>query len=367
MDQRFKKFGFIIVVVLVLITASFLVYNNAEISSNNENNDTINRTYDVSIEPNTTSIDKGKTVEFEVNINNYSESNIDSIILKYGDGNSQDLNYTGGFEYAFTKTYDTTGEFNVVSEVTSEDSNYSSSDSVNITVKEVLNRPNCIEYSFDGNGTEGDPYEVTNISDFQCIGENGYYMLESDIDATPANEWQYTLFKPKGFHSVGESTRVRINGETKYIMNDFHFNGTIDGNGYTISNLTINYAGGNMEAPIDGITKNGTLKDITFRNVNINGHAGAVYLNRGTISNVDVIGGVIDGTEFTFDERIGGLVAVNTNGIIENSYTNVTVKGNGRVGGVVGWLQIGELENTESDSTVIGPSVYDDERIGKKG
>lgn len=163
----------------------------------------------------------------------------------------------------------------------------------------------------------------------------GKYILMNDIDLS----------------SLGVVNRAIITGI---------FAGTFNGNGYSIKNLTINsnanYSG------LFGQTNGATLKNIFLENENINstasyvgsliGFAQATTIDNSASSNISVkgIGGVgglvgylagtitssyttgnVAGTRF-----IGGLVGRQTSGVINSCYTTANVSGTQDIGGFVG-------------------------------
>ena len=148
------------------------------------------------------------------------------------------------------------------------------------------------------------------------------YALGSNIDATATSTWN----SGAGFTPLG------------------NFNGSFNGLGHVISNLTINlpstnYVGlfstfgsfGNVSSTA-GITNVGLVGD------NVIGYdyvGGLVGFNFGTISNSYATGLV---TGYT---RVGGLLGQN-NSAISNSYATSVVTGNTEVGGLIG-LNYGAL------------------------
>ena len=108
-----------------------------------------------------------------------------------------------------------------------------SSDDDYVTEQIIVDRegPECDEVSYDGNGTENDPYRIKNVDQLQCIGDHDeadlddHYELVNDIDASGTENWN----DGKGFDPIGDSTNS--------------FDGAVDGNGNKIEGLYINRAG----------------------------------------------------------------------------------------------------------------------------
>ena len=128
------------------------------------------------------------------------------------------------------------------------------------------------------------------------------------------------------------------------------FSGIFEGNGYTISNLTINTASNFV-----GLFSNmlgGTINGIGLLNVSVRGHdsvGGLVGLNSGGAISNSYSAGRVSGAD-----NVGGLVAKNTaGGTISNSYSIGPASGNANVGGLVGWNE-GVISNSYSAGQITG-------------
>ena len=111
--------------------------------------------------------------------------------------------------------------------------------------------------------------------------------------------------------------------------------GTFDGNGKTITGLTVTtsdqYAGLFGYIGSGGKVKNVTLENVQITNDNSSGYAGGVVGNSwGTIENCSVSGSV-SGTTFA-----GGVVGSQWGGSITGCNSSATVKGEAYVGGIAG-------------------------------
>ena len=112
---------------------------------------------------------------------------------------------------------------------------------------------------------------------------------------------------------------------------DAGFTGSFDGNGFVISNLTINSMGDNHGlfgvVAIGGIIQNSALVDTDINGFsNVGGLAG---INTGTIQ-TSYVTGCVSGVS-----NIGGLAGIN-NGVVQNCYVACNVNGEQYVGGAVG-------------------------------
>ncbi|HVQ72840.1 MAG TPA: MBG domain-containing protein, partial [Bradyrhizobium sp.] len=168
--------------------------------------------------------------------------------------------------------------------------------------------------NFSGNVTGGatlNTYVLVNtVSDLQNIKNNlaGVYALGRDIDASATASWN----DGAGFTPVGGSTA---------------FTGIFDGQGQTISNLTINRPSGQW--------------------VGLFGYNGA----SATVSNLGLLNVSVTGNTAT-----GGVVGEN-HGTITGVYTSGSVASNAGAGGIVGY-NYGPLSNVYSTSAVSAPTIY---------
>jgi hypothetical protein len=162
----------------------------------------------------------------------------------------------------------------------------------------------CLTVTYDGEGTEANPYEVENVHQLQCINEQSLYadyVQVSDINASETSSWN----GGKGFEPIGGT-----------------FRGTFNGQDYNITDLTID-----------------RRED----------QVGLFDTFRGTVTNVSVVDANITGAVF-----VGGLIGENNGGTIESSYMTGTVVGSERVGGLVGENDIGSVEESQTTVSVEG-------------
>jgi hypothetical protein len=176
--------------------------------------------------------------------------------------------------------------------------------------------------SYNGDGTEQNPYEVGNVDQLQCINNQSLtanYTQVSDIDASETSAWN----EGKGFEPIGN--------------NATRFNGTFNGSGFTIAGLYINRSrdprsGSGLFGKIDST---GLIKNTRLEKVNVietsPGPAGSLVgiNNRGDINNSYATVVFVSGT------TVGGLVG-KSYGRIFDSYATGNAAGCGRVGGLVG-------------------------------
>ena len=192
---------------------------------------------------------------------------------------------------------------------------------------------NAMRYQLDGAGyrkSETAPKIVAGCPNSVCRG----YELTRDLDFNDdysylnasLNQSEWTV--GEGWQPIGDSSTA--------------FTGQFEGNGFTISNLTIDRNGtfryGFFVVGFFGFTSDeAEIANVGLLNVNITGNdrvGGLVGFNRGTITNSYATGSV-SGNNVSTGDVVGGLVGGN-GGTITNSYATGSVSGDYRVGGLVG-------------------------------
>ena len=218
-----------------------------------------------------------------------------------------------------------------------------------------------------GDGTQANPYRIRYMSDFELV--------VSDI-IDPSIEQHFVL-----------ETDLDLSGKTfsYYVLPGL--NGVFNGNGHTISNITIEE--GLVSAPIGFFGTVGNfynrseVSNLCLNNLSISGGeyvsqaGGLCGINYwGIIINCSVSGNITGGSEMglligcnndgnvykcstsgtiTGTEQVGGLVGTNIDGsgIIE-SYSTASVTGNYTLGGLVGHNHHSDIENCYATGAVSG-------------
>lgn len=162
-----------------------------------------------------------------------------------------------------------------------------------------------------------------------------------------------------------ESNWVPIGNVVAYPSQSF--NGVFDGGGHTISNVkSTNTISENAAAGLFGSIVNGTIKDLTVKNVNIHsthwaGGIVAYTSNTPTIENCHVIGGtvtsvpeLISNDKYKNGDKAGGIMGYATAGSTINNCTvqDVTITAYRDIGGIVGYSAGNVTNNTVIDVTV---------------
>ncbi|REA03860.1 hypothetical protein DEQ92_12215 [Haloferax sp. Atlit-6N] len=181
-----------------------------------------------------------------------------------------------------------------------------------------------------GNGTEVNPYVITNASGLAAIRDDldAHYVLGSDIDATETATWN----NGSGFEPVGTFGTP--------------FTGTIDGANHTIEGLTIDRPSTSGVALV-GYASESSITNLRLTDVSITGDfttAALVGSATNTLVREVTVSGSVTGTG-----TVAGVVASTDGGTVEHARAAVTVESPGSAGGLVD-----ENEGTISDVVVTG-------------
>lgn len=194
------------------------------------------------------------------------------------------------------------------------------------------------QFSGQGNGTERDPYLVSNADElFEVRNDlNAYYRQTEDIDL---KEWLLENSGNLGWNPIGTSTTP--------------FSGNYNGNNHAILNLSINRETDNVG--MWGCVANATIKNVSFINPTVKGgnNVGIVFgycdmQNSVTVSEVAIISGKVSGVN-----RVGGIAGSMIVGytsepynqqytskvstcIIQNCYCNTDIYATNECGGICG-------------------------------
>jgi hypothetical protein len=183
-------------------------------------------------------------------------------------------------------------------------------------------KPILLSDSLLGSGKEDDPFLVYTAEELNLIGLapcdwRSHFQLMADIDMS-------------GFDGQEGRSSFNIIG-ARYSP----FAGVFDGNGHTISHLS-------MEGT-DCVGLFGHIGQIS---------AYAPRQSRAHIRNI----GVLNASVTASGRYVGGLIGLNSGGIISNCYSNGTVSGSQRVGGLVGENN-GRIKGCFSSGTVAGDEI----------
>ncbi|MEQ9374005.1 MAG: PKD domain-containing protein [Imperialibacter sp.] len=205
------------------------------------------------------------------------------------------------------------------------------------------------QFSGNGAGTEGDPYQITTPAQLDEIREylTAHFILMNDIDLTTA-----TGDESGGFWNGGEGWQP-IAAVTINVNITTPFSGSLDGDEHTITGLYINrpcqdYVG------LFGYVNSGAVKNLTLSDVDVTGRerTGALvsllYDTEGLVENAHVAGSVT-GTAYT-----GGMTGQIYNGTVTQSSSTVAVEGTNQVGGLIGTCSICSVSSSFAAGQVTG-------------
>ena len=221
-------------------------------------------------------------------------------------------------------------------------------------------------FSGEGDGTETNPYKITNVTQLQEMKNDlkAHYILMNDIDASNTEFWNLGA----GFEPIGGGQGNR-------------FSGMFDGQGYVIHDLFINRPSRNIVGLFGYLDVESMVKKVGLKNVNINGQ---VYVGSlvgwslsnsiadcyatGEVSGYSKVGGLVGFSYGTITNSygrvavsglkndVGGLVGENSSGTITNSKATGAVSGTSQVGGLVGENSYGMITNSYATGKVSGSS-----------
>jgi hypothetical protein len=227
----------------------------------------------------------------------------------------ESLNLTDGQENTVLITYDQYSSdsgpsYSRQRDVTieSEPSSYTSLTSATATAPSNTSQ---VLASMQGSGNASDPYIITNIEELQAMNadRDAHFKLGNNIDASPTQTWN----NGSGFTPVATYSN--------------RFEGSLDGDGKTISNLYI-YNASSWASLFTSTSPNARIHDLNVQNADITGNYYAailVGLNTGPIRDIKVSGDVKGNGQYTggvvglADGYPGGVIPADYNGYDENS------------------------------------------------
>ena len=197
------------------------------------------------------------------------------------------------------------------------------------------------------------------------------YVLMNDLDATTA-----------GYEELASPTANRGKGWEPIGTLDRQFSGTLDGQGYEISDLFIDRPD-ESRVGLFGAVWVGLIEHVGVVNASVTGKrmvGGLVgdsskttvsksYFS-GNVTGSEIVGGLVGGNFLFYvedsysagsvsgDEYVGGLVGENR-GLVSDSYATVSVSGYSYVGGLVGWNAGATVRNSFWDVETSGMDESD--------
>lgn len=218
-----------------------------------------------------------------------------------------------------------------------------------------------------GDGSASNPYHISDVGHLQNMSShlNSHFILINDIDASETSSWN----SGEGFVPVGVSYN--------------EFKGTLNGQDFNITQLTIDRPSVNIQGIFGEIGSTSIVRNVNLRSVSIlaSSYAGGIAgQNYGIVKNCSVsgdvggpgetassVGGLVGSNEGTIEycESQARITGDNSGGIAGNNYGSIRKcrsSGNvksvdaGSSGGVVGSSSNqGIIDNCESHASVSGP------------
>ena len=206
------------------------------------------------------------------------------------------------------------------------------------------------QFSGSGSGTENDPYLILNpiqLSQMRNFLNQGgvYFKLMANIDVSEFIEDEWSI---QGWMPVGNSSS--------------QFIGVLDGNGKTISGLTINRE--NMDfVGLFGGALNATIKNLTLKgNVKGRDYVGGIAGSCRKISNCTFEGKIVG------NSRVGGLIGDAPIGFLTDCISKAEVTGTGNyIGGIVGQYDGSTLTNCIASDVIVNGHDYVGGIAGRSG
>nr|WP_154960251.1 S-layer homology domain-containing protein [Paenibacillus xylanexedens] len=199
-----------------------------------------------------------------------------------------------------------------------------------------------------GSGTVADPYLIGTASELNKVRDflDSSFKLTADIDLSGYAEGA-------GWAPIGS---------------DWYnaFQGNLDGDGYTIKNLTINATHSDFTGLFGYIERSATINNVILENIDVvsnRGYVGGlVGASDGNITNSGVVTGSVSGGDGSYT---GGLVGDNFSAISDSFYKG-NVSGTADVaGGLVGFNEGGTIRNSFAIGSISG--LYTGGLVGSNG
>ncbi|HNS21324.1 MAG TPA: GLUG motif-containing protein [Sedimentisphaerales bacterium] len=212
--------------------------------------------------------------------------------------------------------------------------------------------PAHAQYS-GGSGTAVDPYQIATAADLIALGEtpadyDKHFILTADIDLDP------NLPGRKVFDKAVIAPDTNPN-DFLYGFQGTRFTGLFNGNGHTISNLTV--TGAYYVGLFGQLSSDARVKDLGLVGVRVTGTGYSIGGLAGYNTGASIIRcystGVVNGVMY-----VGGLVGEQRGGTVTNCYSHCVVNCTAyTAGGLVGNLYSGAVTQCYSTGRVTGSSV----------
>ena len=215
--------------------------------------------------------------------------------------------------------------------------------STNSYTGSFVGSPSWVDGAFQpaGSGTLGEPYQIANLNNLYWLSQtttklNKYYIQNADIDASLTSLWS-----DGGWICIGGSNA---------------FEGSYNGNNYTIDGLTINRPAADHAQGFIHVTDGATIENLNLTNMDITGNNYVGGL-AGQIGSSSIISNCSFSGSVTGTDYIGGLAGSYSSATVSNCFSTCTVSGEDYVGGLGGRIDWGSLNNCYSTGSVSGTNT----------
>jgi hypothetical protein len=184
----------------------------------------------------------------------------------------------------------------------------------------------------EGSGSIVDPWKIRSAEELAMLGLGDFfwdrhYVLMNDIDLS--------------------SVHMTVIGYS-YVEG---FEGSFDGNGYTLSNLKVELPAKDMVGMFGYVGESGELRNVILEGADVSGRfyvGGLAGYSGGSITNC-IMTGRVRGEDY-----VGGVLGRNSKGIVQKCHSEGTVFGDYRIGGLVGYSGDGMIVESSAASSVSG-------------
>lgn len=197
-----------------------------------------------------------------------------------------------------------------------------------------------------GSGSSRDPYQISTCQQLQDMEDDLFssYELANNIECNVSESWNSL----SGFNPVGSD-------------NSNKFYGSLNGNGYTVSNLYIDRGSKDFVGLFGFTAESAVVKNFKMNDVNIEGATytgSAVGYSQSNVTDIE-ISGIVSGTD-----NVGGVIGYISGGFVRANFTSGEVSGNDKVGGLIGYDYGLGSGNFPVNRSYSGGKVTGDGRVG---